>query len=230
MKRLISLCFFVLLAIGAFAQQKDVTTFLGIPVDGTKAAMKQKLIAKGFTPKKLGNNEYFEGEFNGRDVRLYIVTNNNKVYRIYLCDAQTSDVAHIKIRFNNLVNQFKNNKRYFNLDGYTLSDEEDISYEMSANKKVYEAAFCQWPNWEKIDTTTIRNKALDELSTTYTKEQLNNPTEYINEEISKAEGKIMSDLLYKKMVWFRIEKSSYGEYYIAMYYDNKYNQANGEDL
>ena len=28
----------------------DVTTFLGIPVDGTKTEMKQKLIAKGFVP------------------------------------------------------------------------------------------------------------------------------------------------------------------------------------
>ena len=33
----------------------------------------------------------------------------------------------------------------------------------------------------------------------------------------------------KKSVWFMICKDG-GEYYIAMYYDNKYNEANGEDL
>ena len=53
--------------------QKDVTTFLGIPVDGYKNEMKQKLIAKGFTYDS--NNDLFEGEFNGYDVNVYIATN-----------------------------------------------------------------------------------------------------------------------------------------------------------
>ena len=38
--------------------QKDVTKFLGIPVDGTKAEMKKKLQEKGFVfeakPKEIG--------------------------------------------------------------------------------------------------------------------------------------------------------------------------------
>ena len=37
------------------------------------------------------------------------------------------------------------------------------------------------------------------------------------------------ELLRKKVVWFRIEQY-YNKYYISMYYDNVYNQANGEDL
>lgn len=41
--------------------------------------------------------------------------------------------------------------------------------------------------------------------------------------------KISNELLVKKTVWFRICEN-YGEYYIAMYYDNEYNCANGEDL
>ena len=36
-------------------------------------------------------------------------------------------------------------------------------------------------------------------------------------------------LLEKKSVWFMIN-NSLGSYYILMYYDNGYNQANGEDL
>lgn len=35
---------------------------------------------------------------------------------------------------------------------------------------------------------------------------------------------------FKKPVWFRIIERSYDRYYIAMFYDNEYNQANGEDL
>lgn len=89
----------------SMSAQNDVTTFLGIPVDGFKSEMKQKLVSKGFVPKKVGANEFLEGEFNGTDVHVYIATNNNKVYRIMLCDANTQNEANIKIRFNKLVSQ-----------------------------------------------------------------------------------------------------------------------------
>lgn len=62
----------------SMSAQNDVTTFLGIPVDGFKSEMKQKLVSKGFVPKKVGTNEFLEGEFNGTDVHVYIATNNNK--------------------------------------------------------------------------------------------------------------------------------------------------------
>lgn len=52
----------------SMSAQNDVTTFLGIPVDGFKSEMKQKLVSKGFVPKKVGTNEFLEGEFNGTDV------------------------------------------------------------------------------------------------------------------------------------------------------------------
>ena len=111
MKR-ISLVFLMVFISIAMSAQKDVTKFLGIPVDGFKSDMKQKLIAKGFTPTKKPGQDYLEGEFNGIDVNLYIVTNNNKVYRIMVADANTQDDANIKVRFNKLVSQFSNNKRY----------------------------------------------------------------------------------------------------------------------
>lgn len=136
------------ISFASFAQNKDVTEFLGIPVDGTKTEMKQKLIAKGFVPKKMGDLEWLEGEFNGTDVGVRIFTNKNKVYRIMLADKNPVDEAQIKIRFNNLVSQFEHNKRYIPLDKYTLSDEENISYEMTVNKKKYEAVFYQVPNME----------------------------------------------------------------------------------
>ena len=117
--------------------QKDVTKFLGIPVDGYKAEMKKKLIAKGFTYN--ARYDFFEGEFNGRDVHVYIATNNNKVWRIMVCDKNTCDEGEIKIRFNNLCRQFSKNQKYVaaNLGekDYTLSDSEDISYEMLVHKK-----------------------------------------------------------------------------------------------
>ena len=223
MKRIFIMMIAMTISFASFAQNKDVTKFLGIPVDGTKTEMKQKLIAKGFVPKKLGNNEWLEGEFNGRNVRAFIVTNNNKVWRIMLADTNTVDEADIKIRFNNLVSQFENNKRYTSLQKYTLSDEENISYEMTVNKKKYGALFYQNPDFENIHA-----KIKIEIKKKYSDEELKNPSDTVKNDIKAITHKCF-DCLWKKPVWFTI-CNSYGEYYISMYYDNEYNKANGEDL
>lgn len=215
------------ISFASFAQNKDVTTFLDIPVDGTVSSMKQKLVSKGFVPKKVGTKECLEGRFNGCDVIVSICTNKNKVYRIFLADKNTMDEAQIKIRFNNLVKQFVNNIRYIPLDNFTLSDEEDISYEMTVHNKIYEALFYQFPNEESL--TLASQKAHNELLSKYTEAELKNPSEEITKEIQNTKRKIAMDFMFMKPVWFRIGES-YGEYYIGMYYDNVYNQANGEDL
>jgi hypothetical protein len=216
--------------------QKDVTTFLGIPIDGYKSEMTQKLISKGFVPKKLGDNEFLDGEFNGEDVHIYIGTNNNKVYRIMLCDANTRSEADIKIRFNKLVSQFKNNKRYLSLGDYTLSEFEDISYEMRINKKNYDAYFLQIPDMDmlQLDTLAIGEQFRNEFLKKYTPEQLEKPSEEMTQDLkSIAQSiatRVSADIMLKKPVWFRICKSFDDEYYIAMFYDNEYNKPNGEDL
>lgn len=73
--------------------------------------MIQKLKAKGFQYNSSG--DYLTGEFNGRNVLLKVVTNNNKVYRIAVTDAKNSNETDIKIRFNTLCRQFKNNKNMY---------------------------------------------------------------------------------------------------------------------
>lgn len=224
MKKILFSLLAILLSLSTYAQ-KDVTTFLGIPIDGTKAEMRQKLIAKGFTSLKVGDNECFKGEFNGTDVHIYIGTNNNKVYRLAIFDANTQDEAQIKIRFNNLVSQFENNKRYIALEKYTISEAEDISFEMSANAKNFDAEYYQKPDINKIDTAILKNKLREQLSDKFTPDQLKNPTNDMSKEILAT---VLEQFL-KKHVWFRIE-GYYGKYYIAMYYDNEYNHANGEDL
>ena len=220
-----------LLFVSVFAYgQKDVTKFLGIPVDGTKAAMKQKLIAKGYTPRTdLNGNEYLEGEFNGTNVNIHIVTNNNKVYRIMVTDKNVLDEANIRIRFNKLVSQFKENKRYVSMGNYTLPESEDISYEMMIHNKVYEAAFYQAPDMQQFDTLAFRQMAYNEMLKNYTEEQMMNPTEEIEKEWSRIVTEKTFDYIEKKPVWFRILEQ-YGKFYIVMYYDNEYNHANGEDL
>lgn len=229
MKRLLFIVLAMIATIASFAQQKDVTSFLGIPVDGTVLSMKQKLVSKGFVPKKFGDEEYLEGEFNGCNVNVYIRTNNNKVYRIMVADNNTVDEAQIKIRFNILVSQFENSKRYISLGKYTLSDEEDISYEMTVHNKDYEAAFYQVPNMEKADTLALQEKVRNELLSNYTEAELKNPSEEITKEIANTTIKIGTELMLMKFVWFKIVRVN-GKYFICMFYDNEYNRSHGEDL
>ena len=219
----------ILLAPIMLFAQKDVTTFLGIPVDGYKAEMKKKLISKGFTPKVIDGTDVFEGEFNGTDVNVYIVTNNNKVYRIMVCDANTLDEANIKIRFNRLVSQFERNKRYTGTENQAIPENEDISYEMIAHNKIYEAIFYQVPDTTKTDYKSIISDIQSDLLSSYSENQLTNPTEDIKQVIETAAMLRILDYATKKPVWFRIEKL-YGKYFIAMFYDNEYNHADGEDL
>ncbi len=61
--------------------QEDVTKFLGIPVDGTKSEMINKLLNKGFTRTKY-DRDVLTGEFNGMNVNIMVQTINNKVWRI----------------------------------------------------------------------------------------------------------------------------------------------------
>ena len=48
MKKILSLAVLLVFSLAMYAQ-KDVTKFLGIPVDGTKSEMIKKLKEKGFT-------------------------------------------------------------------------------------------------------------------------------------------------------------------------------------
>lgn len=215
--------------------QKDVTKFLGIPVDGYKAEMKKNLTAKGFTYN--AQNDFFDGEFNGHDVHVYIATNNNKVWRIMVCDKNTCGEADIKIRFNNLCRQFSKNQKYFPTSlgekDYTLPESEDISYEMLVHKKRYEASYFQAPDPSSIDTLAIQNRVREALLKEFTQEEIDNPTDKQREKMqnifSRETAAIALEMMEKKLVWFMISEN-YGQYYITMFYDNEYNHSDGEDL
>lgn len=218
-------------AVSSVQAQKDVTTFLGIPVDGYKPEMIQKLKSKGFTSSPV-DKDILVGEFNGTKVNIHIVTNNNKVCRIMVEDVNNSNEADIKIRFNNLLQQFKKNEKYLpaslSSQEYIIPDDEDISYEMLVRKKRYEAAFYQVPI--EVDTTSIAEKIKSILASKYTEEQLSNPTEELQKEMIITGLPYMLEIFSKKSVWFMISNLYGRRYCITMFYDNEYNRANGEDL
>lgn len=197
MRKFLTLLAMIAISASVFAQ-KEVTQFMGIPVDGSPTEMIKKLKAKGFKTDEvfmravkrglidLDEPEGLTGRFNGERVQVNLGVEQNKVWRIYLSDKNTRDETQIKIRFNTLVRQFENNDKYIPyFDEQTIADDEDISYQMAVNKKRYEATFLQKGEDGTVDI--------------------------------------------KKMVWFTIVEGSDG-YYIAMFYDNKYNEADGSDL
>ena len=197
MRKFLTLLAMIAISASVFAQ-KEVTKFMGIPVDGSPTEMVKKLKAKGFTTDeklmqaiKLGlldwdGPEVLIGRFNGTKVRVFLGVEQNKVWRIYLADKDSRDETQIKIRFNNLVRQFENNDKYIPyFDEQIIADDEDISHQMTMNKKQYQAAFLQ-----------------------------------------KGEDGTVDE---KRIVWFTIVEGSDG-YKIAMFYDNKYNEADGSDL
>lgn len=225
MKRILSVAILLVISVSLFAQ-KDVTKFMGIPIDGFKPEMIQKLKEKGFVSSESDKN-ILEGEFNGTQVNVHIATNNNKVYRIMLCDAHQMDETNIRIRFNKLCQQFKNNTKYTSLDDYIIPEDEDISYEMKVNNKRYEAIFYQNP--VITDSLAMANELKEVFLQKYSEKDLENPTGDIKTEITKMTLSYAMDLMSKKPVWFMISEF-YGKYYITMFYDNEYNRANGEDL
>ena len=220
MKKILTLAVVLMTTIALFAQEKkDVTKFLGIPVDGYKSEMISKLKAKGFTSTSRDKN-ILEGEFNGQDVELHVVTNNNKVYRIMVADKNYVSETSIRIRFNNLISQFENNSKYFGSNEY-ISEDEDLRYNITVKDKRYQASFYQESGSivsyleEKYGVTNIQDLPEDKKmeASIY---------------IQNYAFDLFSSAL-NRQVWFMIDER-YGEYRILMYYDNCYNQANGEDL
>jgi len=204
--------------------QKDITQFLDIPVDGFKPEMIEKLKSKGFTVNR-ESEDILHGEFNGIDVNILIGTHNNKVWRIAVADAYPTNETNIKIRFNNLIQQFVNSKRYMaeedsTIVKYAIPEDEDISYEITTNNKRYDAIFYQ--KSVKYDSLTKETELL------FAKDSLNEKESERGSDLIVKLGMASVDSLYKP-VWFMI-KENYGEYRIVLYYENEYNKANGEEL
>jgi hypothetical protein len=139
MKKIIGLLFAVLFSAGLYAQE-EVIKFLGIPVDGTKQEMIEKLKSKGFTYDQLG--DVLEGEFNGEEVEIRVQTQNNKVWRLEISDEKGRKEGQIRLRFNELVGQFEINGKYTPLNKYqTIDENERIRLQILGRDKQYNATF-----------------------------------------------------------------------------------------
>ncbi len=213
MKRLVTTLCSLLACLSLVAQTNSDNTikFLGIPVDGSKEQMIKELENKGF--KYNPQFENLSGTFNGIDSNIYISTNNGKVDRVYVASNQVEDEASIRISYNNLLYQFKNNDKYFTLDEpQPIPDDENISYEMLVHNKRYDAPF-----YLKVNFTEDEIKEIEEKTSTMAEDEAN--LYLAKKTLENVSGQ----------VWFTIHEH-YGKYFIGIYYDNLRNKANGEDL
>lgn len=133
------LALFASIAISA-QTNSNVLKFMGIPVDGSKTEVIQKLKEKGFKYDSI--NDCLTGQFNGMDSHIFVSTNKNRVDRIIVCSINGTTEANIRVVYNNLLKQFNNNSKYIPAIGNKLiPEDEDISHEMLVHNKRYDAVF-----------------------------------------------------------------------------------------
>lgn len=152
MKKLLTLILLLMASVEMYAQS-NVTTFLGIPVDGTKSSMIQKLEKKGFVYNQ--EEDLLEGEFNGQDVFIGIQTQKGKVWGITVGYNMSLDAINIKMTYENLCNQFRDNSRYMVLSEDPLPESKDLKHEMIVNKKRYSTIYIQNPQYNETDRTRM---------------------------------------------------------------------------
>ncbi len=188
--------------------QDNVMKFMGIPIDGTKSEMIDKLQQKGFAPEQVEidleraeddyisvggeinegrirerDGEYFmHGYFDGKRSKVVISSYNNKVYQIMVLIEDAYNELNGKFQFNLYVEQL--NKKYTNPIDYDFSIDldRDLSVPYDNNIRAFFTA------------------AYDEFN--------------------KPHG----------MVSLEMSHPRYKEFYIAFRYYNADNMPNGDDL
>ena len=168
MKKAILITLLVFFSVVCMGQNEGALKFLGIPIDGTETQFAAKLRGKGFTYNS--TYESYKGQLNGKSVDVYIHTNHNLVDRVYVAFPYTSEEG-IRVEFNKLLSQFKDNGKYMDLSMNTeIPSGEDISYEISVNKKRYQASFSYFdPDRDPLE---LMNALLDKFDEFFTPEQI----------------------------------------------------------
>ncbi len=239
MRKLISTILFAILGFSALAQQSANGTlkFLGIPVDGPKEEMIEKIKEKGFQ-----YNSYWDcltGQFNGQNVSISVVENHGTTYRVHVLFHKTTE-NRIRFDYNLLFTQFLRNDKYVQIGDYEeISDEEDISYEMDVHNKNYYASFAyispdifSKEESELIHKIMEKTRAMNPDETTSLNDAL---FDSLNSDIDPSSVNKMLEALKRIKsilsgnVWFTIIRNG-SDYRIGLYYDNVENMPNGEDL
>ncbi len=230
MRKLLSLVVLYLMGGGLYAQgqEMDITKFLGIPVDGTREEMTQKLVEKGFTPSLLRGKACLDGEFLGEPVHIFIRTDNLKVWRIAVLDTTFRDAGQIRIRYNELADRFGNDEKYIASKQYFIPEDEDLDHQIT--RKRYEAKFFQQE--EEVDTVGFHEWSADYVR------QMHRDVIVDWDNLSESYRAQLSSTVWKawlvrknshKTVWFDIASLGRNKHRIVLYYDNLLNRPHVAD-
>lgn len=106
MKRTLSIIITLMLTLTLSAQD-NITTFMGIPVDGTREVMTAKLLKNGVVKK---DNNLIVKDIEGGTYFIQLKTHKGKVYRVSMVETKgTDDVNRIIGRFDSLVEEYREN-------------------------------------------------------------------------------------------------------------------------
>ena len=204
----------------ARSEDNDVLKFLGIPIDGSKEQMYNRLKEKGFSGYSW--DEYLEGIFNGENVRVHIGTNHGIVDRIKVVFPYTEERLN-KVKYNTLISRFGRNPKYTELrENKVIPEDEDISYEIALHDKVYDAVYYLLRS--DFDASSWKEDFYREYNARY-KKPLSGLTQIEIEEVLFSLPKRISDAIIG-IVWFTLSNDNR----IELYYDNLKNRPRGEDL
>lgn len=204
----------------ARSEDNDVLKFLGIPIDGSKEQMYNRLKEKGFSGYSW--DEYLEGIFNGENVRVHIGTNHGIVDRIKVVFPYTEERLN-KVKYNTLISRFGRNPKYTELrENKVIPEDEDISYEIALHDKVYDAVYYLLRS--DVDASSWKEDFYREYNARY-KKPLSGLTQIEIEEVLFSLPKRISDAIIG-IVWFTLPNDNR----IELYYDNLKNRPQGEDL
>lgn len=137
MKHIFLLLTFLFCTLVSFSQ--NITTFNGIPIDGSYETVKEQLYQKGFVPKHINNREYFFGNYLYHNVNVYIDTISGKVFKLWVTDHDSYNAETIKENFNFLVDYFTYHPNYQCCGGDKINEDSVID----VNNKIYGAYFIQ---------------------------------------------------------------------------------------
>lgn len=236
MKKILTTLLLVILSFVAVAQTNTIT-FLGIPVDGSKSVIEQRLRKeKGFFYENDLYEEagFLSGNFNGYRVRVAVYDYNGLVRRVAVILPDVSE-TQVKIQYNNLFNQLKNNEKYLYREtdcSGELSEEEDISYEISVNDKQYQNVFF-YPPWGTLNEFIKSLKEAENPQDVLEEERFADlvKSSFKDGELDGASSVLWAMNNSEGKVWYTIGKATnYGQYHIIIFYDNIKNEPNGEDL
>lgn len=116
MKKLFSILLVTLLSFSVSAEN-EVTSFMGIPVEGNKKTLTESILSKGF---KLTKDNHIYGWYNSENVLVKILEGDKGVYGIEVIEVKgTKEVLSAITKYNSMVDWFKNLANYTEYEANT---------------------------------------------------------------------------------------------------------------